>query len=889
MQPGDRLAGRYDVLQPLGAGGMGEVFKARDTRLDRTVAIKVLPADVADDPDLRARFEREARAIAALDHPHICAIYDIGESETVRFLVMQCLEGDTLAARLSKGPLPLDQVCRYASEIADALDKAHRAGITHRDVKPANIMLTRTGATLLDFGLAKLRGAAAPISMSGMTRLATTALGTAQGTILGTVPYMAPEQVEGKEADARSDIWALGTVIYEMATGARPFCGETPASVIGAILKDEPAPLSALQPLSPPSLDHIVALCLAKDPDERWQSAGDVKRELTWAIAGGRAAPPLVPGATRRFGRLGWLSAATLGLALVVTAPPALRQWMSTTTPPSAIRFEFFPPDNATLAASPATEPSAELAVSPDGTRIAFVAAVAGARPMVWIQSLDALRAKSLPGTEGASGPFWSPDSRFVGFFADKKLKATDLEGGSPREICKAPASNPRGAAWSRDGIIVFAPSTSGGLMQVNDRGGTPTPAIVLGEGDTSYRFPTFLPDGRHLLFFVRGSARPPAMYVGSVGSATMTRLLDTAQNAIYSSGYLLTVRDQTLFAYPFDEQQLTIDPNPLRAAELVGRGSSGLGAFSVSAGGVLAYAHDITPPSQLTWFDRAGHQQGPLTEVGAYLSFRFSSTEQWLTFAKHDPVTATADVWTMDVAHGGAPMRRTSDPDSDVSPIWSPDGTRIVFRSNRAGPNFPFEISLTSGEAERPLSKHEITFPTDWSPDGTFILYHQSSADTGWDEMLLPLSGDLAPIPFAQSTSDDAAGRFSPNGHWIAYASDESGRSEIYVKAFPLSGSREIVSRSGGSEPRWGANGTELFYVDPDAFLTVVRVSATSPVTPQAPPLRLFQIHAPFRGGVFGGNYEVAKDGRVLVNALVGRAPQQITVVVNWTVGLKK
>jgi len=866
---------------------MGEVYKARDTRLDRTVAIKVLPANVADDPDLRARFEREARAIAALDHPHICAIYDVGEADQVRFLVMQCLEGETLAARLTRGPLPLDQVCRYASEIADALDKAHRAGITHRDVKPANIMLTRTGATLLDFGLAKLRGPATAISMSGMTRMATATPSTAHGTILGTVPYMSPEQVEGNEADARSDIWALGVVIYEMATGKRPFSGETPASVIGAILKDEPAPLSSLQPLSPASLDHVVDLCLAKDPDERWQSAGDVRRELTWAISSGRAAPPLAPGAPRRFGRLGWVSAAALGVALLVTVPPALRQWMSTTPSPSAVRFEVSPPEDTTFALSGSTEPTAELAVSPDGTRFAFVAAAAGVRPMVWIQPLDATRAKSLPGTEGASGPFWSPDSRSVGFFAQGKLRTTDLEGGLPRDICPALASNSRGAAWSRDGIIVFAPSTSSGFMQVSDQGGTPSPAIALREGDTSYRFPTFLPDGRHLLFYVRGSARPPALYVGSVGSATMKRLLDTTHNGIYSAGYLLTVRHQTLWAYPFDEKQLTIESQPLRVAELVGQGNSGLAAFSVSGGGVLAYAHDMTTPSQLAWFDRAGHAQGPLTEVGAYSSFRVWSKEQRLAFAKRDPLTyAAGDIWTMDVARGGAPMRFTTDPLSDVCPIWSPDGTRIVFRSNRVGPNFPFEKSLTSGEAERQLSRHETTFPTDWSPDGRFILYHLSSPETNWDVMLLPLFGDGTPTPFAQSKANEVAGQFSPNGDRIAYASDETGPFEIYVKAFPQSGSGVIVSRGGGSEPRWGPDGTKLFYLDPEGFLTVVEMSATAKFTPR----RLFQIHVPPSGGIFGTSYEVVKDDRFLVNTLVGRAaPKPITVVVNWPVGLKK
>jgi Tol biopolymer transport system component len=691
LAPGARL-GPYEITAPIGAGGMGEVYRARDTRLDRTVAIKVLPSAVAADPEARTRFEREARAIAALDHPHICPLHDIGHAEGIDFLVMRLLEGETLAERMTKGRLPLDQVVRFGAEVADALDKAHRAGITHRDLKPANVMLTKAGAVLLDFGLAKRQGPAPPVGLTTMTGTGPTSAGTAKGTLLGTLHYMAPEQVEGREADARSDIFALGAVLYEMATATRPFDGDSPASVIGAILKDDPPAVSARQPLSPLALDHVVARCLAKDPDQRWQSAADVKHGLQWALTSGLAGKTDSSGAWR-IGALGWAALTVMGVALAVTSPYAVRQWLSTTPVPAAVTFDVFPPSGASFPAQGAAVPSTQLSLSPDGRRLAFVATAPEGRPMVWVRTLDRLEAQALPGTEGAVFPFWSPDSRFVGFFAQGKMKRTDLVGGPPQVICDASPESTRGATWNRDGTIVFVSGVASGLQQVSAGGGVPAPAIPLREGDVSYRWPTFLPDGRHLIFHVRSTKERPALYVGSIDGATMTRVLETASNGVYASGYLLTTRDRSLLAYPFDEQERRITGDLIPVAENVGRSSTDLAAFSLSAAGVLAHTAGFTTSSRLTWVDRGGRSIGQLTEAGDYNSFQLSPDEQRLAFTQVDAVTNTQDIWLVETARG-VPTRFTFDPLHDLSPIWSPrQANHVQIESGRW--KFPVRESI--------------------------------------------------------------------------------------------------------------------------------------------------------------------------------------------------
>ena len=488
LVPGTRL-GRYEILSLLGRGGMGEVYKARDSRLDRFVAIKVILAPAANQADRLARFEREARTISSLDHPNICALYDVGEANGIHFIVIQYLEGQTMAERLERGPIPVAQAIRYGIDVADALDRAHRAGIVHRDLKPANIMLTRTGAKLLDFGLAKLHDDPAPFGISSLTRLDALNV-TTEGAVLGTYQYMAPEQVEGRATDPRTDIFAFGAVMYEAVTGTRAFPGPSPASVIGSILKDEPPPVSLSVPLAPPVFEQLVHTCLAKDPDERWQTTADVKRQLTWMASSPRVSsdatgPVALPSKRPDVGR--WLVTAVLAIALAAVLPSAWRQWTSPRARPQVVKFPVFPPADTTFAAAIGQVPSTQLAVSPDGRFLAFVAAAPGRRSALWVRPIDATEPTLLNGTDDASYPFWSPDSRSIAFFSQNQLKRVDRAGGSPREICEVGA-DPRGGTWNEDHVIVFARDTASGLSRVTATGGVAEPVLDLRAGDNSYR-----------------------------------------------------------------------------------------------------------------------------------------------------------------------------------------------------------------------------------------------------------------------------------------------------------------------------------------------------------------------------------------------------------------
>ena len=598
LAAGTRL-GPYELQSALGAGGMGEVYKARDTRLDRTVAVKVLPPDLAADSERRLRFEREARAVAALSHPHICVVHDVGRDGDVEYLVMEYLDGETLAARLerTKGPLPLEQTLRIGGEIADALDKAHRAGILHRDLKPANIILTREGAKLLDFGLAKLRAPSGASAASIDTR--TGLPNTATGTILGTVHYMAPEQADGREADTRSDIWALGVVIYEMAAGARPFEGASAASVIAAILKDTPVPLASRQPLTPAALDHLVERCLDKDPDGRWQNAGDVKRELAWVAralsgTGTRASSDDSRPRSKR-----WSPAVATGLAIavltgVLAGALASRAYIAVdrrTTTPGTVKFEVLPPPDATWSPAPKAA-TAQLALSPDGSRLAFVAARTGEPSRIWIRPLDRVDAQAVPGTDGAAFPFWSPDGRFIAFFAAGRLKKVDVALGTPQTLAEVAAG--RGGSWSPAGVIVFGQSTSP-LSQVPADGGPVTAATSFDppQEPVWHYWPQFLPDGRRFLFLQR-SVKPEhqGLYVGSLDSPLITRLVAANVRGLFASGHLLFMRDGLLFAQAFDLQTLRMTGEPARIADGVGfyEAAFGYAAIDASANGVIAF-----------------------------------------------------------------------------------------------------------------------------------------------------------------------------------------------------------------------------------------------------------------------------------------------------------
>ncbi len=889
LSTGKRL-GPYEVLSPAGAGGMGEVYRARDTRLDRTVAIKVLPAHLAENPDLKQRFEREARAVSSLNHPNICLLFDIGHQDGIDFLVMEYLEGETLAARLEKGALPPDQMLRSAVQIADALDKAHRQGVIHRDLKPGNIMLTKSGVKLLDFGLAK----ALPTAGIGDFSQSPTQSRplTAEGTIVGTFQYMAPEQLEGKEVDARTDIFTFGAVLYEMATGRKAFEGKSQASLIAAIVSSDPPPISTLQPMIPQiaGLDRVVRTCLAKDPDERWQTAHDVMLELKWIAEAGSQAGVPAPLVARRKSRerFAWVTAAILA-ALTVTLGVAYFRIASTET--RAVRSYILPPEKSGFATiRPGAGP---VVVSPDGRRIVF-SAQAGGKYQLWVRALDSLTAQPLSGTENGIFPFWSADSRYIGFFAGGSLKKIDATGGPPISLCSV--SQGRGGTWNREDVIIFAPHATGGLFRVSASGGAATPLTKpdTSKRESSHRWPSFLPDGRHFLYLVQGSTgegRTYNIYVSSLDGKENTLVLRAGSNAVYASGHLLFVRESSLMAQPFDvkRQQVRGDAVPI-AEQVQFDGTVVRGTFSASENGVLAYQSGGTlgGGSQFLWFTREGKQIGSVGEPAVQFSVRLSPDGQRLATEILDPKGANADIWIYELKRG-LRTRLTFDPAVDRIPIWAPDGSRVVFASGRKG-SFDLYGKAASGAGsdELLLESNLIKSPTDWSRDGRFITY-TSAGDpkTKADIWVLPLFADRKPFVFLQTEFNESGGQFSPDGRWMAYTSDESGRDEVYVAPFPGPGGKWQVSTAGGTRSKWRRDGKELFYLAADNKLMAAEVKTKGTSFEVGNVRPLFETHAPPVGPV----YDVSTDGRrFLVNTVASQqASSPITLVTNWTADLKK
>jgi Tol biopolymer transport system component len=896
LSAGSRL-GPYEVLSAVGAGGMGEVYKAKDTRLDRTVAIKVLPAHLSKSEEVRQRFEREAKAISQLSHPHICALYDVGSQDGVEYLVMEFLEGETLASRLVKGPLPAEQTLKHGIEIADALDKAHRQGIVHRDLKPGNVMLTKSGVKLLDFGLAK---AVAPARMqSRLTSLPTMEGGaklTQEGTILGTFQYMAPEQLEGKEADARTDIFAFGSVLYEMATGKKAFSGTSQASLIAAILDRDPAPISTVQPMSPPALDRVVKTCLAKDPEDRFQTAHDVKLQLQWIVEGGSQAGVAAPVVARRKSRerLAWGLFAAAALAATFFASGYLRR---APMPASAVRTSVILPEKQFLHF---------IAISPDGRRLAFVAGTPGGKRQIWVRQLDTLAAQPLPGTENADLPFWSPDGRSLGFFADGKLKKIDTVSGPAVILCDA-GPNGLGGTWSREGVILFA-QPSAPISRVPETGGTPVPVTKLDSSrhESTHRFPSFLPDNRHFLYVAAnllGAPDDPAnlIRVASIDSKDDQALIPAYSNTIYAAsaagaaeGHLLYQRDGSLFAQPFDPARLKTSGQAVPIAEHVAAYSAiwRQTTFCAAENGTVAYGMARTTPSTLFWFDRNGRQLGTVGAPAFFTSgltsgvgrFRISPDGRQIAATIFDPSTRTSDIWLHNFDRG-IRTRLTSGPASAADPVWSPDGKHIVFGSNRKHQADLYRKPAGGGVEDAVIEEEGFRVADDWSPDGRFLAMElrEPKGERKVSLSVLPLSGGKITTYLRRGTSTGDS-RFSPDGRWLAYTSDESGRYEIYVGAFPGPGARWQISSEGGVQPRWRRDGKEIYYLSSDLRLMSVEIRLSGDALEPGIPVLLFEPHP------LPSIYDASADGqRFLFLPSGAEQSQPITLVQNWASGSKK
>ena len=881
LTSGTRL-GPYEVVSLLGAGGMGEVYRVRDTRLERDVAVKVLPTNLSSDPCLQQRLEREAKAVSKLAHPHICTLHDIGHQDGVDFLVMELVEGETLEHRLIKGPLPPEQTLRFAAQIADALAKAHKMGITHRDLKPSNIMLTKDGAKLMDFGLAKASG---PASLAAVLTEMTAdqAKLTVEGTIVGTFQYMAPEQLEGKEADARTDIFALGEVIYEMATGRPAFIGKSRASLIAAILSSEPQPMAAMQPMTPLALERVVKRCLAKEPDDRWQTARDLELELKWIAEGGRqtagTAASAASGKTKE--RLAWITVGALATALIVTAI----WWRNAKPPEQTMYFSASMPF-----------PTHDIAFSPNRRTLAVIAYQESVRKnAIWIYEVGSQGARILSDTEGASYPFWSPDGRTLAFFADGKLKKLELSGGPVQIICDAPSG--RGGTWNKDGVIVFTPDATlgNGLYRVSASGGIPKQISRPdpSRGEESHRYPMFLPDGSHYLYlaanFSGRKEEVDAIFVSSLDTNEKRFVTAATANAAYAApGYLLFCRGKTLLAQRFDLKQFALSGEPATLlTEIQQLPQTGRAVFGASDDGLLvAQTGSQVALSQLLWFDRKGNELGAVGKPGVYGNISLAPNGKSVAVNKTDTGSLNTDVWIYEL-RGDSSKRLTFNPGFNVMPIWNPDASRLTFASNRQLSVDLFIKNSDGAQEEQSLVRDENDkFPYDWSRDARYILYLIGNSSLQY--VSLP---ELKTRLFLKAASVLRNAQFSPDEKWVAYASNETGKWEIYVTSFPEARGRWQVSTGGGEQPRWRRDGKELFYLSSDGKMMAapVTIAANFDV---GRPVELFQT-TPRQPVSFNDQvvYDVQPDGRrfLILTQMKQAENAPMSVVLNWSAKLNK
>ena len=895
LKPGTGL-GPYEVISAIGAGGMGEVYKALDTRLRREVALKVLPETFAQDPDRLARFTREAQVLASLNHPHIAQIYGLEEAPAseagrpaVHALAMELVAGKTLDQILGTAPLhslDVDRGIAIARQIAEALAAAHDKGIVHRDLKPSNLIVDDAGIVkVLDFGLAKADDAAAVDSDARTLTHSPTVLGhTERGVVLGTAAYMSPEQARGLPVDKRADVWAFGCVLYEMLAGCRAFGGETVSDTLAAIMRDRPDE-SRLSPATPPMVRWLIARCLEKDVKQRLQDLGDARLLLDEATLAVGAATPMTRSASpsRRSSRAGWWVAAISAIGLVATGVVALSHWREKSPPERSAQFSILPPEGMELGRA------VQLAASPDGRYLVFSMSSGGVASL-WLRPIQSLTLRPLTGTDGATLPFWSPDSRSVGFFSSGKLRTIRIEGGPPSEVCAV--GNGRGATWNKDNVIVFSPAADAPLLRVDAAGGTPTPVTALDPPrENSHRMPSFLPDGRHFLFLAGGQAPSGGIAwhvkVGSLDSKNTSRVVESALGGspVFSAGHLLFGRNRTLMALRFDPDTQQPSAAPFAASEQpVVSSSSSSAAFAASPDGLLAFVAASDPVLRLAWLDRSGKTIRTVGDSGAYAGMVLSPDESRAAVILETGPLRNREIWTVDLM-SGARTKLTVDPGGEASPVWSPSGDVLYFSSARNGASNLFRKASDNSGTERLLQPSDRSqYPSDVTPDGQTLIFTQATA-SGTDVWALPLAGDMKPRPILQGPSAKSGGALSPDGRWLAYQSNETGRDEVYVLPFPRGGKAEPISKNGGIEPVWRGDGRELFFIASTATANSLMAAAIDDGGRLVgAPRTLFPL-APRLVAGYSHSYAASRDGTRFLTTIAEGPPVRdpLTVITNW------
>jgi eukaryotic-like serine/threonine-protein kinase len=933
LNPGTKL-GSYEVLSSLGAGGMGEVYRAHDTKLNRDVALKVLPEAFAADAQRMGRFEREAQVLASMNHPNIAAIYGLEESGSTRALVMELVEGQTLDELLGTGKSKIEnrksgvetrtgfdlraanaEPLSIARQIAEALEYAHERGIIHRDLKPANIKITPEGAVkVLDFGLAKALDTDTSATSGVSSSPTLTAVATQAGVIIGTAAYMSPEQARGKAVDRRADIWAFGCVLYEMFSGKRLFAGETISDTLAAVIMKEPE-WEALPPTTPAPIQKLIRRCLTKDPRQRLRDIGEARIVIEQTISGvgpiqeppqPAVAPPaaLPPEPERRSSARSLLPWGVAAAAIAAAVLLGVGHFGSSTAPARTIRSTISPPEGVSFASSGTYGGGA--VISPDGAHLVVPARDASGKYSLWVRQLDSLTLQKLEGTEGARYPFWSADSRFVAFFVPGKLKKIDVTGGPPQSVCDAPSG--RGGAWSKNDIIVFSPDVSAGLSSVPAAGGASTALVPLDKSrqQSSLRWPEFLPDGRHFLYWGGDpySSENSGIYIASIEGKDSRFLFKSDTNAVFApSGYLLYLKEQNLMAQPFDASSLKLTGTAFPIAEQIANPEAfRLGFFSVSQNDILVYQTGGAVKRQVLSLDPTGKQLGQVGNNTNALYIQLSPDGRRLAETLYDDQSKSGDIWLVDLARG-VQTRFTFDPKDDDTPVFSPDGSRIVFASNRKG-QYDLYVKDASGAGtpQALFETKEDKYPTDWSRDGKYIAFTQvtSAGKSGVDLWILPLFGDKKPFPFLQTDFAEADGVFSPDGHWLAYESNESGKVEVYIAPFngntgltgggsAVQGGKWQVSQGGGTLPAWSRDGKCLYFLSPDNQLMQAEINAKGSAVEVGVPRTVFQ--ALFASvGAGARTYDVAPDAKhIYILGTKETASVPITLVADWTAGIKK